>query len=67
MTPHRPLRSRSPRHSAEHLLATAWDQETRPARFRVLPSRSEERPGIARFFAAIDSLVVAEEGVSAAG
>ncbi|MGW7681783.1 DUF2207 domain-containing protein [Kribbella sp. NPDC054772] len=38
MTPHRPLRSSSPRHSAEHLLATAWDRETRSRALGVVIS-----------------------------
>ncbi len=37
MKPHRALRSRSPRHSAEHLLATAWNWVIRPTRVTLPP------------------------------
>ncbi|TDW66432.1 hypothetical protein EV653_6460 [Kribbella pratensis] len=37
MKPHRSLRSSTPRHSAEHLLATAWNWETRPGRVTLTP------------------------------
>lgn len=37
-----------------------------PADFAASREKGANLPGIARFFAAIDSLVVAEEGVSAA-